>query len=682
IIDTLVGVMIFAELFLPPARAEWVPSHIGGGGYIQRVEFTRDPRVLYTYVDVGGLYRSDDAGKSWRMLHGSLPADHYEVRGVSADARNAKHLLAAIGSPWQAPQGVFRSTDGGATFTKTAPLRFAGNGNWRWAGQVLARHPQNPDVVLAGTAGDGIWRSGDAGRTWKPLGAKDAYFTDIRFDPRDPSIVLACAMPNREWSFLTKADRDYAPAFWRSSDGGKSFRPLSAEPISEVTPLPSGRGGWIGIRDAQVVRSLDHGKSWQPFSTGLPDGPPPANSYTHGSRFQALATGPDFVLAGASDGQIYQLSAGTTRWKPVYRKLILETYIGRPWFRGGLGSAGWALAEIAIDPRNPRRWFMTDWYAIYQTPDAGETWQLSMDGVEATVIHSLAAINHATGELLMGMADNGAFRSEDGAKRFVRTDASPTNAKGLAPSPSDPRRVYATGPQGHDWVANQVYRSDDGGRTWQKGGTAGLPPMDRHRCNAVAVHPTRPDEVWLGVSGEVKPGAGGPYQSTDGGQTWTWRGEGLPTGPALFSDNIWSVDQPLAVGPTGEVLLVSGERGGAYFRKGDAWTPLPLPTATPREVYRWDSGFVIGMGDLGGVVRVGTDGVAKLFRAEAGAPLAVAPGRVIARAKTGFAVWNALDGWRVVSAEPAHRVVRTLAIVGDRAVAGTSGGGVFWMRLP
>ncbi|HEY9249050.1 MAG TPA: hypothetical protein VIO38_07960, partial [Rariglobus sp.] len=84
----------------------WNSSVIGGGGFLQHAVFApSDPRRLYLSSDVGGLFRSDDNGATWHMLHGSLPADagNYSVRGVLVDPRNADRVTIATDT------GVWRS---------------------------------------------------------------------------------------------------------------------------------------------------------------------------------------------------------------------------------------------------------------------------------------------------------------------------------------------------------------------------------------------------------------------------------------------------------------------------------------------------------------------------------------------------------------------------------------------
>ena len=134
---------------MPPAQyGAWRSCRIGGGGYAQNVVLCpSDPKRCYAYIDVGGIFRSDDGGQTWRMLHGSLPAPGgiYETRGLSVDPRNADVILVAIGSQWAiGPTGVYRSTDGGNDLAEDTGRLFMGNGEDRWAGFLLTRDPKDP----------------------------------------------------------------------------------------------------------------------------------------------------------------------------------------------------------------------------------------------------------------------------------------------------------------------------------------------------------------------------------------------------------------------------------------------------------------------------------------------------------------------------------------------------------
>jgi hypothetical protein len=179
----------------------WRSSIMGGGGYIQNVvPSPTNPKRLYAYVDVGGLYRSDNAGETWKMLHGNLPTGkgNLEVRGMLVDPRDENRILAATGSQYGKKEGVYASTDGGETWKKTLDVKFLGNAGSRSAGFILARNPQNPDHVVAASVSDGVYRSQDNGSTWKEIGGKDLHPCDIRFDRTNPNrgptpIASGCA---------------------------------------------------------------------------------------------------------------------------------------------------------------------------------------------------------------------------------------------------------------------------------------------------------------------------------------------------------------------------------------------------------------------------------------------------------------------------------------------------------
>lgn len=94
----------------------WESASFGGGGYIQNVVWCpSSPGRLYAYVDIGGLYRSDDGGASWRMMHGGMPAGDgfYSVRGLWVDPGDANRVIIAVGNQWTANRGIFLSRQSG-----------------------------------------------------------------------------------------------------------------------------------------------------------------------------------------------------------------------------------------------------------------------------------------------------------------------------------------------------------------------------------------------------------------------------------------------------------------------------------------------------------------------------------------------------------------------------------------
>src|SRR5262249_22592107 len=151
-----------------------------------------NPDILYvgtgqveTRYDIAagdGVYRSDDAGKTWRHL--GLDATR-AIRRILIDPKNPDVVLAAAAGPIFAgnpDRGVYRTEDGGKTWKKTL---FVDENT----GVVdLAADPRNPDVVYAAAwqarnypwlsyfqpnigPGSGVYRSDDGGKTWKKTGA-------------------------------------------------------------------------------------------------------------------------------------------------------------------------------------------------------------------------------------------------------------------------------------------------------------------------------------------------------------------------------------------------------------------------------------------------------------------------------------------------------------------------------
>jgi photosystem II stability/assembly factor-like uncharacterized protein len=678
-----------------PQYGQWRSSMIGGGGWVQNVVFTSDPMRLYAYVDVAGYFRSDDGGRHWRMMHGHLPnKDGYNcVRGLSVDPRNPDRILVVCGNHGGAePMGIFLSDDGGMSVTQVLTARFGGNAEWRYAGFIIARDPQDPDRLLAGSIGDGMYRSADGGKTWTLAGdaTKGIDFTDVKIDRTDASKAFACAQKLNVWIAGTPAESHFGGGFFTSHDGGKSWTRISDTAPSGIVQDPrssrlygifdfgSSYDGGIAIR-----ASDDGGATWKEFKAGLSDirttnpGPGP-------SRYDSFAAGPDFVILASAYGDFYRLASGQDTWQFIerhgvdYRDWTMTNRTDIP------SMCGSCLSSVSIDPRHPEHWFFTDAFAIYETTDAAQHWTLRVDGLEATVCHALCQDPSDPGRVHLGMADNGYFNSQDGGSSF-QLQRICSNVKDIALSPKLPSRVYAVGTGAWEWASNQVFVSSDGGDKWSRSSMIGLPDMKTARCNTIAVNPADPYECFLAVSGPVAAGGGGPYRSTDGGKRWQWIGDGLPEPAQLFPDNIWIIGRQLAVGPGGEVMCVGNgtiyrlDRAMMQWKPATACNGVGTIEADPHHAGAW-----IAAGDSG-IYRVSGSSAERVYTSTSKSLVAdqVVPGRFAATVNEGImlstdsgATWHLLD-----DAIPQKQGGGTLAFAGDRLVAGIGGSGVFWIPL-
>jgi photosystem II stability/assembly factor-like uncharacterized protein len=676
----------------------WRSGVVGGGGYIQNVVTApTNKNRYYTYVDVGGLSRSDDGGNTWKMLHGHLPPalGNYEVRGLVVDPRDDKKIIIATGSQWDKKQGIYISSDAGETFQKTLDASFFGNGPNRPSGFILARDPKNPDVVVTAAVLNGVFISRDNGVTWKPSssGSTGFYSSDIRFDRTNSKRLWLCATAGKIW------DKQYPAAFLRSEDGGDTWTKLLDEAPSEIIQDPKDGATIYGIFKTEIIKkSTDGGATWIDFSDGLliePAKPGEWKSLSK-SQYQALAAGPDFILTcNTRDADFYKLTSGSTKWEKIARNApeVGDWYLKGAWYFGG------AAGSITVDPNDPDHWFMTDFFAIYQTHDAGKNWRLTIDGMEVTVSHTLQQDPTDPAIMHLGVADVGAFSSTDGGVRFQRSKVPDTpgnpagggNMKCIDLCPKMPNRLYGVANKNYylGWAANQVYISNDRGKVWTRSPMTGLPANTF--CTTTVADWNDPNTVYLTVGGQVKPNGGGVYKSTDAGASWTWMGDGLPLESWYFPNDIWVHGRQLAASTDGSLISVSKVLCQVHrydpktakwekislYRGGAIWCVVADPLKAGRYfvairsdgLYRTDDGGVTWKKVYNkSVSYVATDGAV--------------PGRVAGGTSDGVIL--STDGgetWKEMDKSLPYRVDNIVAFAGERLFAASLGSGVFWMPI-
>ena len=248
-----------------------------GGRVTTAVGVPNQPLVYYFGATGGGVWKTEDAGISWRNI-----SDGYfrtgSVGALAVADSDPNVIYAGMGeacvrSNFSEGDGVYRSTDGGATWTH------AGLSATRQIGRIRI-DPRDPNRVYVaalgnvfGPSGDrGVYRSIDGGKTWqRVLFVNDrAGAVDLAIDPANPRVLYAATweVTRTPWN-LTSGGR--GSGLYKSTDGGDTWTPLTHG-------LPSGTKGRIGVtsspvrpgrvwaiveaEDGGVFRSDDGGASW------------------------------------------------------------------------------------------------------------------------------------------------------------------------------------------------------------------------------------------------------------------------------------------------------------------------------------------------------------------------------------------------------------------------------------
>jgi len=266
------------------------------------------PRGNFSHGD--GMYKSTDAGKTWSHigLDDSRQVGEIEVHPDDPDLVYVAVLGHVYGSNEQ--RGVFRSTDGGATWEKILYVD-------EHTGAVdIEMDPTNPRVLYAGFwqvrrtpwslesggPGSGIWKSTDAGDTWEPLteGLPEGVMgrVGLAVSPADPNRVYACVeakdggvfrsddagetwrrvnsdnkLRQRAWYYThiyadpKNVDTVYVlnVGFWKSTDGGKHFDKRIRVPHGDNHELwinPDNPRNMLNTNDGGANVTFDGGESW------------------------------------------------------------------------------------------------------------------------------------------------------------------------------------------------------------------------------------------------------------------------------------------------------------------------------------------------------------------------------------------------------------------------------------
>ena len=394
--------------------------------------------------------------------------------------------LLAVASPALAQQSATAArAPGAATFDSA---RFGGL-HWRNIGPyrggrvtTVAGVSSQPLTYYMGAAGGGIWKTSDAGNSWRNVSDNKLHTGSVGslvVAPSDPNVVFA-GMGEREPRGQSST---WGDGMYKSTDAGKTWTSLGLEKTRSIAQIA------IDPRNPDIVIAAAEGIRWAP----------------------------------SADRGIYKTTDGGTTWK-----LVLHP------------SDSVAAIDVSMDPANPRIVFAAIW-DFQRVP-----WQIRSGGPAS-----------------------GIYRSTDEGDTWTRLaghglPASTMGRIGVSVSPANPSRVFAIIEAAAD--TGGLYRSDDGGDTWQHLSADRLIRSRSWYYTRVIADPQDENVVYVMNAPVMK--------SIDGGKTFQVL-------PARHGDN-----HDLWINPRNHDYMINGNDGGAAISMdgGKTWSSQDnQPTA---QIYR------------------------------------------------------------------------------------------------
>ncbi len=347
-----------------------------GGRSVAATGVVGDPTTYYMGTTGGGVWKTDNAGISWRNI-----SDGYFATGSvgAVVVAPSDPNVVYVGMGEHAPRGVMTHS------------------------------------------GDGVYRSTDAGKTWKRMGlAATRHIARIVVHPEDPDIVLVAAQgalygPSRERGVFKSRDGGVTWTNVLYVDERTGAAELSMDPtnprILYAAMWEHGRRPWqviSGGPGSGLYKSTDGGDSWQRMTNGLPD------------KMGKMA----IAVSPSNPEKVYALIESESDGDE--RGLYVSTDAGASWSRvtgePRLVQRAWYYIELFVDPMDEDRIYVLSAPAL-RSDDGGKTWQ-NLEGVHGDY-HDMW-INPEDADNFILADDGGAVVTFDGGSSWSSQANQPT----------------------------------------------------------------------------------------------------------------------------------------------------------------------------------------------------------------------------------------------------------------
>ena len=295
----------------------------------------RDPETVFAGTN-DGVWRSTDRGATFRRT--SFP-DKKEVWCFMVDSRDPKRIFAGA-----SPIDVYRSDDGGASWRKLPTPSIGTHCKGPFASRVmrLAQHPTRPNEIFAALEINGVMHSTDGGETWQDCSA---------------GLIKLSELPHLKSKIVSDT----------TAEGMLDGHAITINPVDPDSAIVALRMG--------LFRTADQGKSWQDMEIRR------FSPTTYGRDVKSSPSDPNALYAALSvaaashDGGLYRSDDGGKSWKRFDKVQVHGT-----------------IMSIGLHHSDPQQVYIGARYdgEIFGTQDGGKTWQATPLPGEVQHIYSVA----------------------------------------------------------------------------------------------------------------------------------------------------------------------------------------------------------------------------------------------------------------------------------------------------